>query len=215
MTFSQICDEVCGRMNLSSTEARVRVGVAVNRHYKRITSLIGLNATRFVTKSQNTTAATRTVTFTGIEKIDRINDATTASAIRPLEEVSIHYLRRLQPGSGQPSLWAIQSTTSTTVTICLDTAPTAVYALQADGTANLADLTADDEPAFPESHHDVITDAVLEDELIRKEKLELAAFYGSRSRERISDLRFQLADSPTQVNTQAGMGAVRPRFGWE
>jgi hypothetical protein len=60
----------------------------VNRHYRRITSQLGMDAARFVTRNASTSAGVRTVTFTEIEKIDRIIDVTDSTAIRLVDESS-------------------------------------------------------------------------------------------------------------------------------
>jgi hypothetical protein len=109
MTFAKIKTEILSRMNLQGTDADSRVGVAINRHYKRITSLLGLDQTRFVTRSASTTNGVATVTFTSIEHIDRLLDTTDSDAIRLLPEVSIHTIRGTQPGTGEPTRYAIQA----------------------------------------------------------------------------------------------------------
>jgi hypothetical protein len=54
-TFTDRQDEIMGQLALTSTDADTRVGTAINRHYRRITSsLIGLSAARFVTRSVTT-----------------------------------------------------------------------------------------------------------------------------------------------------------------
>jgi hypothetical protein len=203
MTFTEIRTELASRLNLTSTDAQARLGAAINRHYRRITSLIGLDAARFVTRSASMTIGVQTVTFTSIEKIDRILDTTDASAIRLLPESSIHTLRSLQPGSGQPSMWATQNTDAQSVTVRFDTVPQSAYSLQADGWTSLADLVGDDEPAFPASFHDILTWFVLAEEYLRKEKQDVAAAYEQKAERLLADLRFHLADSPTRLTRQA------------
>jgi hypothetical protein len=203
-TFTEIKTAIMGQLALTSTDADTRVGTAINRHYRRITSLIGLSAARFVTRSVSTTNGVSTVTFTSIEKIDRIIDATTSTAIRPLEEVSLNAIRTAQPGTGQPNTWALQNTAATSVTIRLDTVPQTVYSLQADGWTSLSDLSGTDTPAFPASFHDILTWFVIAEELLKKEKMQLAAAYEQKAESLLSDLRFHLADSPTLNTVQGG-----------
>lgn len=202
MTFDAIKQAIKGYANLSSTEADTRIGEAVNRHYRRITASLGLDVTRFVTRSRTTTLGEQAVTFDEIEKIDRLIDTTDATAIRLLKEVGIHQQRSAQPGDGQPSTWAVQTSDADTVTVLLDTVPQTTYSLQADGTTTLADLQGSDAPAFPESFHDILVWSVLEEELLKKEKVTLAETYRAKAEQLLSDLRFVLADSPTRETKQ-------------
>jgi hypothetical protein len=197
VTFDDIKRAIKSAANLTSDEADVRVGESINQHYRRVTSMIGMDATRFVTRSEIAPIGSQNVTFTEIEKIDRIIDTTDSTSIRVLQEVSLHQQRSTQPGTGQPSTWALQNTDASAVTVRLDTLPQSEYTLQADGWASLADLQGNDEPAFPQSFHNILVWFVLEEELLRKEKDKLAAIYHQKAETLVSDLRFHLADSPT------------------
>lgn len=211
MTFTQIKTRIKDFCALTSTDADTRIGIAINQHYRRVTALLGLDPVRFVTRSATTTEGVATVTFTEIEKIDRVIDATTSTAIRPLAEVEIHELRTTQPGTGAPSKWAVNSTTADDVVIRLDVVPAtgSSYSLQADGLTTLGDLSGSDEPLFAESFHDILSFLVIAEELLKKEKIALAREFASGNEDRpgraekaIADLRFKLADSPTRITRQ-------------
>ncbi len=202
MTFDEIVDEVLTRCNLSSTEATTRVENSVNRHYARITSLCGMETARFVTSSVAMTVGVKTVTFPSIEKIDRIIDVSVIASPRPLEETSIHEIRTTTPGTSAPTRWATQNTNGISVVILTDTIPDAAYSLQADGWTTLSELTSTDVPAFPASFHDILTFYVLDEELLRKEKADLADRYKAKADELLARLQFHLADSPTQITRQ-------------
>jgi len=202
VTFDEIVDAVMTRCNLQSDEAEDRVGVAVNQHYRRITSKLGMTTTRFVTRAVAMTVGVREVTFSSIEKIDRVIDVTTATAINPLFERSLHELRTLQPGSSAPTKWATKNVLGTSVVILTDTVPDEAYALQADGWTSLSDLETTDVPAFPASFHDILTFNVISEELLRKEKTDLSDRYHLMADKLFSDLQFHLADSPTYHTRQ-------------
>lgn len=203
MTFNAIKQAIKDYCLLTSADADTRVGTAVNRHYRRITASLGLDVTRFVTRSTTTTNGVATVQFTEIEKIDRVIDATDSDAIRLLTEVSLHEIRSSQPGTGDPVRYAIQSVDADAVTIRLDTLPQSSYSLQADGWTTLSDLSANQEPVFPESFHDILVWAVIAEEMLKKEKLQLASLYAQKADELLRELRFHLADSPTKDTRQA------------
>lgn len=204
MTFTEIVRVVTDYCNLTSAEALTRVGKSVNRHYRRATTQLGMDTTRFVTRSAVTTIGVRTVTFTNIEKIDRLLDTTTSTAIRLIREVDIHKIRSRQPGESEALEWAVQNTGADSVTVILDTIPQAVYSLQADGWATQADLAGTDEPAFAESYHDILSWAVLAEELLKKEKLELSEKYEAKSEALLAELVHHYADSHTRDTRQRG-----------
>lgn len=213
MTFTELRTAVCDYCNLTSPEALTRVGNAINRHYRRVTSSLGLDAARFITRSASTTNGVRTVVFAEIEKIDRLLDTTAATSIRLLQEVSVHKLRSSQPGAGQPVEWAFQNSDADSVTILLDTVPQTVYSLQADGWTTLADLSGSGEPVFPESYHDILVWFVISEELLKKEKDKLAGAYQAKATNLLSELRFFLADSHTKSTKQRSDNAVTAASG--
>jgi len=204
LTFTEIVTAVTSQCNLSSTEATTRVGAAVNRHYRRITSLCGMETARFVTRSTAMTVGVSQVIFTSIEKIDRVLDISDAANIRLLPESSLHHIRTKQPGAAAPQEWCTQNVNGTSVTILTDTVPDDDYSLQADGWTTLSDLSGSDVPAFPPSFHDILTFYVLDEELLRKEKSDLADRYKAKADALLEKLQFHLADTPTQEIRQGG-----------
>lgn len=202
MTFTELKAKVKDYCNLTSPEADARVGRSLNAEYRRITSSLGLDATRFVTRTASTVVNQAYATFTSIEKIDRALDVTHADALRLLREASMQELRSQQPVSGPPTRYAIRNTSADGITVLLDTLPDAVYSLQADGMTTLSDLSAAGEPAFPESFHDILVWFVIAEELLKKEKVDLAREYERRAERLLSDLRFALADSHTHTTRQ-------------
>lgn len=206
MTFNAIKAAIKDYCLLTSADADTRVATAINRHYRRITSTLGLDVTRFVTRSTTTTNGVATVQFTEIEKIDRVIDATDSDAIRLLTEVSLHDIRSSQPGTGDPVRYAIQTVDADAITIRLDTLPQTSYSLQADGWTTLSDLSGVQEPVIPESFHDILIWAVIAEEMLKKEKLQLSSMFSQKADDLLKDLRFHLADSPTKDTRQAGSG---------
>jgi hypothetical protein len=198
VTFDQIVHEVLERMSLTSADAQLRVGAAVNRHYRRITSLLGMETTRIVVVHDVMTVGLATVSFQGIEKIDRIFDVSDPTTRRMVPEVSLHRQRMTPPGTSAPGAWAMQEAGPDYVVVLFDTVPQLAYALQADGWVTRAELVAGDEPLFPASFHDVLTWFALSEELLRKEKTQLATAYEGKAEALLNDLRFHLADTHTR-----------------
>lgn len=216
MTFTQIKTRIMSFCALSSTEADTRIGIAINEHYRRVTASLGLEPVRFVTRSVAMTIGVQTVTFTEIEKIDRILDTTDSAAVRLITETSVHEIRSAQPGSDQPSTWALQNTDADSVVAIFDTVPQTAYSLTADGTSTLGYMSGSDEPLFSESFHDILSFLVIAEEMLKKEKIALAREFSSgdenkpgRAETAIRDLRFKIADSPTR-DTQQGSSTATP-----
>ena len=184
------------RLNLSSTEASTRIGKAINRKYRLITTSIGLQLSRRVTVAEVVNIGSALVTFANAEKIIEVVNRG-SSPHRTLREVTIEELRNRAPyGDGDaPSHYAIRSHTSNSVTIELNKQPTTAFTLHVDLHQTVADLSGTGEPAFPESFHDIVIEGVLSDELRKMEKPQLAAI-AQREYERIlSDLRMWIAKS--------------------
>lgn len=206
MTFTAIKTRIKDYCNLSSTEADTRIGILINAVYRRITSSLGLDASRFVTRSVTMTEGQQYVVFTEIEKIDRIIDASDSTAIVLLKEVSLHEIRSTQPGTGAPTKWALRNTDADSVTVLTDTVPASgsSWDLQADGWTTFSDLSGSDEPVFPESYHDILVFYGIAEELLRKEKEKLAATYERKAEKLLGELRFHLADTHTRDMRQGG-----------
>jgi hypothetical protein len=204
VTFTEIRTEILNRLNLVGTDASTRVGSAINRHNARICAELGLDAIAYVQRTSVTSISTRTLAFSNIEKIDRIRDATTAASLRFLTEASLDSIKTMQPGSGAPNRWAVQSVTASTVTVVFDNTPDAEYTIQADGQSTTTDLSGSDVPAIPKSFHDILTWYVLAEEYLRKEKTEIAKAYEIKATELLRALQFKFADSASQDTRQGG-----------
>src|SRR5688572_4551852 len=124
MTFTELRTEIMDRLNLSSTDASTRVGRAINRKYRLITSSIGLQLSRRSTAQATATIGVSTLTFTNTEKIINVfNRAVTPYKL--LTEVTVDELREEMPfaANDNPTKYAISSHTADTVTILLNRVP--------------------------------------------------------------------------------------------
>ena len=201
MTFDNIVTEICDRAGLNSSSATTRIGKAVNRAYRRVTTAINLATSRRTTITQAKSLGSAEVTFSGIEKIERIIDDTSGS-VRVLREVTYASLKDRDAGTGEPTEYAIKSMGAAGVTVRLDVLAQDTGNLKADGWAELSDLSGSNEPAFPESFHDVLIEAVLAEELRKQEKPALAKIAMSEFERILSDLKFFIAKSGYLTNRQ-------------
>lgn len=195
MTFNEIVMEIATRLEKTSPEAIARIGREVNIRYKRLTSTIGLVTSRRAVVTKAVTIGNRYVTFTSVEKLIAVIDGN-VTPVRVLEEITFDEMRaRTERTGDDPRAFAISRMGSTSVTVWLDSIPATAYTLTADAHEIKSTLTATDEPAFPESFHDVLVEGVLSDELRKTEKLPLAAAAKIEYEARLSDLRMWISKS--------------------
>ena len=189
--------DICGRLNLVSAEAIARVGQELNDHYRRVTATIGLEPLRYVTRSMNTTLGGDTVTFTGIEKIDRVFETSADGHVYVLKPVSVAQLRESPYLGGDRYSYCVLHQTADSITIQLPGQALGVTTLYADGWSTLANMAGSDRPAIPESFHSsILCNSVIGDEYLRKEKPELADRFFLMADAALKELRFTLADAP-------------------
>jgi hypothetical protein len=148
MTFDDIVSDVKDRLNLTSTDATTRIGKAVNRKYKQVTTSVGLVTARRTEVQKNCTPGVRTLTFTGVEKI--INVISKASGTnRILKEITYEEMEARSPQtSDTPYYYAIANLASNTTTVFLDVSPVTAFTLYAEGHATAGTLSGVLEPAF-------------------------------------------------------------------
>ena len=136
------------------------------------------------------------VTFSETEKVLQVWRLDSASNPTILTEVLLAEMRELAiQSSDKPTQWALVSTTSNGVTIRINATPATAYALYADVIAEVSDLSGSNEPAFPESFHDILIEGVLKDEYRKLEKIQLARDSEATFQRRMSDLRMFVAKS--------------------
>lgn len=193
MTFNELVSEVMSRLNLTSSTATTRVGAAINRKYRELTASVGLNVTRRVEVSENTTADTPFLIFSDIEKVLNVIDKRTGRN-KVLTEVSVEEIQASAPVEGDsPSTYAIWKMDANEVTILLDQTPTGIYVLYANGYSENSTLSGSNVPAFPDSYHEVLVEGVLYDEYRKLEKPQLAMMAKQAHNELLSDLRMFIA----------------------
>lgn len=194
MTFTDLRTEIMDRLNLSSTEASTRIGRAINRKYRLITSSIGMQLSRRVTVTKAVTIASASVTILNCEKVINVVNRN-LTPYKFLDEVTIDENEKDAPfvSSDSPTRYTIQSHTSNTVTIRLNRTPLTAFVLYLDVHQAVADLSGSNEPAFPESFHDIIIEGVLSDELRKMEKPALANMSQMEFERILSNLRMWIA----------------------
>lgn len=200
MTFTEIVTEISDRLSLTASDDTARVGRAVNRIYKKITSDLGIkHVAKRATVSATTTQGVSTLTFTAAEKPVNVYNRNVTPYVQ-LKEYSVDELEAEMPfgASDEPTKYAVKSLTSDTVVILLNCIPQTAFDLYADVYAQKATLSGTDEPAFSESAHDILIHGVLVDEYMKIEKPALSKLEEARYRERMGELRLWVTVSTTR-----------------
>jgi hypothetical protein len=193
MTFTVIRTAVMDRLNLTSSAAQTRIGNSINDRHRRITTSLGIILSRRGEVTAATVDDNQYVTFTGIERIDTIIDDNGAI----LDEVSVGEIDDLGAvETGEPSQYAVYSMDADGVTIKMDVlGPAANETLTATGVLFQATLSGTDEPALPESFHDIVVHGTVADEARKLQKLDIAKDAEEMYEKRIAELRLFLASS--------------------
>ncbi len=194
MTFTELKTEIMDRLNLSSPTAETRVGRAINRTYRKITTAIGLQLSRRTTVSETVDLGNSLVVFSSSEKVIDVWNRTT-TPYRKLKLLTLEEIREGTPYGlhDNPTEYAIHSHTSDTVTIEINCVPQTAFTLYADVHQVVSDLSGSNEPAFPESFHDVIIEGVLADEYRKLEKIPYSQMSQKEYERILSDLRMWIA----------------------
>lgn len=195
MIFDELVLDVAERLNLTSDEAKSRIGRALNARYRRLTSSIGMETTRRTQVSAVASIGVQTIIFTGIEKVLAVIDKSSGQDV-PLTQITpdeMHVIALL--GTDPPRNFSVNRTGATSVDILVDCIPTSAFTLYADGYITLNTLAGNQVPAFPESFHDILVYGAMADEYRKMEKMQLYQMCEQDYEKRLSDLRMLIAKS--------------------
>jgi hypothetical protein len=194
VTVNELVDFIADELNLSSPEARARIGRELNVRYKAVTSSIGMAPTRRAEKTATAAIGSPFITFNNSEKLESVyRKVGTKNYI--LDEYSASEMDDTVPHAEPPKAYQVYSVAPDTVTLKLDCTPSTEFLLYASVVTDVSNLTNLDRPAFPESYHDILIHGVLSDEYRRKEKKDLAQEQEKKFSDRLSDLRMFIAKS--------------------
>lgn len=208
MTFLELVSRVQKRTSQFSTVAATRIGETVNDIYKRVTSAVGIDFTsRRVLAQEDATIGSQLMTFDDVEKVVSVYDAS-GGYKRFLDEVSLEELdRHAIADSDTPTKYALYRMNAGSVQIKLNVNPQTAFTLYAPAYERADTLAGSQEPAFPESFHDIIYHGVLKYEYLHLEKPVLSKAAELDYEDRLGDLRLFIAKSPQQDIYQGKMSA--------
>lgn len=194
MTYTELVADTCERLNLTSADAFARVGRNINLRYKRLTSSIGLETSRFAQVHSTASIGNQTMTFTGVEKLINVIDKSDGSGLEViLAQVTPDELHITPLKTEPPRHYAVTNLHSNSVDIRVDCIPKTNFILYADAQINVAILSGNMSPDFPESFHEILIFGAKADELKKMEKPALAQEAELEYEKRLSDLRMWIA----------------------
>ena len=174
MTLLEIETELARETNKNAssldTTSKARFLAAINRHYRRLASLPGLQHLRDTTTTFPSVAGQAEYQIASVAKIKRIWDTTNRRYLVPM---SMAQYRELSPeaitdNQGTPEFWIWESmsgSSSPKFDLYLYRTPSAVVTYTCDITSVLTLLSADaDVPILPLDFHDLLFLGALEDE---------------------------------------------------
>lgn len=198
-TFDDMVEDVASRLNLTSIEAKQRIGIRINDRYKRVTSSIGMITSRRqespITVDASILTTLPDLLIDGMEKVLRITYTAEDGRTRVMKQLTYDEMKNVGPFPNRlPRAFAIKRMGAHEVTITLDSWLVSVpFDLQVEG-YDVADVLADDaEPFLPEDFHDILVEGAMSDELRKMEKPDLAAIAEGKYEQRLSDLRMFIA----------------------
>lgn len=194
MTFTEIVNSVADRLNLTSASSITRLGLHVNKRYKRLVKSMGLDTAVRGTATATTTIGNSYLVFASTSKILAVYDAT-VSPVRMLHERMVDEIRNQIVGPSPADLYAIYLMGANSVTLLLNSVPATAYTLTADVMAQTATLSGSQVPAFDEGFHDILEIGAMSDELMKMEKPDLAQAREMEFESRLSELRLFIAKS--------------------
>lgn len=176
------------------TTSKARFLAAINRHYKRLASLPGLQHLRDTTTTFASVAGQAQYQITSVAKIKRIWDTENRRYLQPM---SMHQYRQISPeaitdNQGTPTFWIWESMSGSATPafdLYLYQTPSAILTYTADIVSVLALLSADgDVPILPLDFHDLLFLGALVDE------------YRHLDDTRLNTVERQLAQRESQFN---------------
>lgn len=189
MTFDEIVSDVAGRLNLTTPDAITRIGLRVNRRYRRIAVSIGLITLRREVNSFSVVAGLRDQDIPG----EKVLSITLAGQTRPIDAMLFNEMQETVPTTGAPRRWAVKRQNASTVTVRFDSTMDSGQDMTVEVEAAGSTLVGSAIPAFPESWHDILVYGALSDELNKKEKTKLGNDAEATYATMLSELRLHIA----------------------
>ena len=219
MTLLEIETEMARetRKNATTLDAtsKARFLAAINRQYRRLASLPGLQHLRDTTTTFPSVAGTALYAIGSVAKINRIWDTSNRRYLAPM---TLSQYRMLSPeavtaNQGTPTFWVWLGQTggaSPTFNLYLYQTPSAVVTYTADVTSVLTALSADgDIPILPVDFHDLLVLWPLVDEYRSMDDSRLSVVQAA-AREREAQFKYWMHETAAGSTAMGLNGLMRP-----
>lgn len=216
MTLLEIQTELARETNKNASTldptTKARFLAAINRHYRRLASLPGLQHLRDTTTTLVTVAGTAEYQVGSVAKVKRVFDPTNRRLLQPM---SMEQYRLISPDAlneqGTPTFWVWESMSGSATPkfdLYLWPTPASIQTLTLDITSVLTALAVDaDVPILPADFHDLLFLGPLVDEYRHLDDSRLSVVQ-SAYRERESQFKYWMHE------TDAGSTAIRTGMAW-
>lgn len=198
MSFDQIVQRVMTRMNLSSDDARTRIGDNVNERYVWLCTSMGLQTAVQEEASAFTVIGSNELTFgPSPKKVIKVMDVYNPAIPKPnaLTEVSLDQLRVSILTTDPAQMYTVWRMGADRVTIKINVTAGSVYELDADVIVDKAELSGADVPTFSSGYHNLLYYGAMATEYDKMENDEKAAEFEAKFEQRCSELRLFIAKS--------------------
>lgn len=222
MTLLEIETELARETNKNASSldstTKARFLAAINRHYRRLVSLPGLQHLRDTTTTFPSVAGQAEYQLGSVAKIKRIWDTTNRRELQPM---SMAQYRQLSPeaitdNTGTPSFWVWEGYSGSSTQkfdLYLYPTPDSVITYTADITSVLTLLSADaDVPILPADFHDLLYLGPLEDEYRHMDDARLSVVAQQR-REREKQFTYWMHESDAGSTPLSQDGRMGSRLG--
>lgn len=210
MTLLEIQTELARETNKNATTldatTKARFLASINRHYRRVASLPGLQHLRDTVTTFPTVANQAEYQIGSVAKIKRIWDETNRRELQPMTMAQYRALspQAITANTGTPTFWIWESYSGSSTPkfdLFLYQTPSSVITLTADVTSVLTALSADgDIPILPVDFHDLLFLGALEDEYRHLDDSRLSAVKAA-SREREAQFKYWMHETDAGSTT--------------
>lgn len=192
MTFNEIVADVADRMNISSPTSIDRIGLHVNRRYRRLRTSLGMTDVARTTKPYAMVTGSASQVIHGLERVISVSDLA-QTPVRLIDQVTFEEMLAVVSRTDRALQWAVEAVSARQVTLKFDTTFAAATSMQIEGEPVATTLSDDLEPSFPESFHDILVFGAIADELRKMEKVVLARDAETDYERVLSELRLKMA----------------------
>lgn len=165
MTFDEICGLIATDLNIIAPTSLDRIGLHVNRRYRRVMNALGMNDVTRVEVEFPLTAGQQNQMYDldnpvieRILSIWRQGDSTHAPGVynQPLDQLSFDEMKEVVPTEADPTKWSKVRVSDAATSFKIDSTIPDGFTVLVVGEEQTLDLDGSQTPSFPEGFHDLL-----------------------------------------------------------